>query len=156
MAIVGSASSPIAPLTQKAHRKPPVSAASRGAPREQDVQVRGGTSMNWTLTDTRKDRHGAAGSTSGVATTREAFRVTPDLLIDLASGGGRGVRERLEQALRSAIQQRRLRAGADLPPSRVLASDLGIARSVVVEAYRNLAANGYLETRRGGWTRVRP
>ena len=80
----------------------------------------------------------------------------PDLLLELPSGGGRGVRQRLEHALRAAIQQGRLRGGALLPPSRVLAADLGIARSVVVEAYRNLAANGYLESRRGGWTRVRP
>lgn len=80
----------------------------------------------------------------------------PDLLIELSNGGGRGVRQRLEHALRAAIQQRRLRGGALLPPSRVLAADLGVARSVVVEAYRNLTASGYLETRRGGWTRVRP
>lgn len=79
----------------------------------------------------------------------------PDLLLELPPAGGRGLRLRLEHALRVAIQQERLRGGAVLPPSRVLAADLGIARSVVVEAYRNLAANGYLETRRGGWTRVR-
>lgn len=79
-----------------------------------------------------------------------------DLLIELPSGGGRGLRERLEQALRVAIQEERLRGGAVLPPSRMLASDLGVARSVVVEAYRNLAATGYLESRPGGWTRVRP
>ena len=80
----------------------------------------------------------------------------PDLLVELPSGGGRGIRERLEHALRSAIQQERLRSGVVLPPSRVLAAELGVARSVVVEAYRNLTANGYLESRRGGWTRVRP
>jgi len=79
-----------------------------------------------------------------------------DLLLELPSGGGRGLRKRLERALRVAIQQDRLRGGAVLPPSRVLAADLGVARSVVVEAYTNLAANGYVETRRGGWTRVRP
>jgi GntR family transcriptional regulator / MocR family aminotransferase len=79
-----------------------------------------------------------------------------DLLIELPVAGGRGIRERLEQGLRRAIQEERLRGGAVLPPSRVLAADLGIARSVVVEAYRNLAADGYLEARRGGWTRVRP
>ena len=79
-----------------------------------------------------------------------------ELHLELPSGGGRGLRERLEHTLRVAIQQERLRRGAVLPPSRVLAADLGVARSVVVEAYRNLAANGYLETRRGGWTRVRP
>ena len=90
------------------------------------------------------------------AQTNSSAGFPPELLIDLPVGGGRGVRERLEQALRAAIQQERLRGGVVLPPSRVLAADLGIARSVVVEAYRNLAASGYLESRRGGWTRVRP
>ena len=80
----------------------------------------------------------------------------PDLLIELSSVGGRGIRERLEHALRAAIQEERLRGGVVLPASRVLAADLGVARSVVVEAYRNLTASGYLESRRGGWTRVRP
>lgn len=89
-------------------------------------------------------------------TNSQASGFPPDLFIELASGHGRGVRERLEQELRTAIQDERLRSGAVLPPSRTLASDLGVARSVVVEAYRNLAANGYIETRRGGWTRVRP
>ena len=89
-------------------------------------------------------------------TNSEAAGFPPDLLIELPSAQGRGVRERLEQALRTAIQDERLRGGAVLPPSRALAADLGVARSVVVEAYRNLAANGYIETRRGGWTRVRP
>jgi GntR family transcriptional regulator / MocR family aminotransferase len=57
-----------------------------------------------------------------------------DLLLEMPSGGGRGLRKRLERVLRVAIQQDRLRGGAVLPPSRVLAADLGVARSVVVEA----------------------
>ena len=88
--------------------------------------------------------------------TNSANDFPGELLLELPSGGGRGLRERLELALRVAIQQERLRPGAMLPPSRVLAADLSVARTVVVEAYRNLAACGYLETRRGGWTRVRP
>ena len=79
-----------------------------------------------------------------------------DLLVDLRPENGRGLRERLEHGLRRAIQRRRLVAGAMLPPTRVLAADLGIARSVVVEAYANLAADGYLEARQGSGTRVRP
>jgi GntR family transcriptional regulator / MocR family aminotransferase len=75
-----------------------------------------------------------------------------DLLVDVRNGEGSGIRERLEAALRSGIQGGQLVAGAALPPSRVLADELRIARSVVVEAYANLAADGYLETRRGGGT----
>jgi GntR family transcriptional regulator/MocR family aminotransferase len=79
-----------------------------------------------------------------------------DLLLDLGAAEGVGLRERLEHALRAAIQSRRLAAGAPLPPTRVLAAELGVSRTVVVEAYGNLAADGYLEARRGAGTRVRP
>jgi GntR family transcriptional regulator / MocR family aminotransferase len=46
--------------------------------------------------------------------------------------------------------------GAAVPPTPVLAAELGISRSVVVDAYDNLAADGYLEARQGSGTRVRP
>ena len=78
-----------------------------------------------------------------------------DVLVDLRPADGRGLRERLEHGLRSAIQDRRLVAGTPLPPTRVLASELGISRSVVVAAYANLTADGYLEARQGAGTRVR-
>ena len=78
-----------------------------------------------------------------------------DVLVDLRAANGRGLRQRLEHGLRSAIQDRRLVAGAALPPTRVLAAQLGLSRSVVVEAYGNLAADGYLEARQGAGTRVR-
>ena len=75
--------------------------------------------------------------------------------MDLRPQHGRGLRERLEHGLRAAIQSRRLVAGAALPPTRVLAAELGISRSVVVAAYANLTADGYLEARQGAGTRVR-
>ena len=78
-----------------------------------------------------------------------------DVLVDLRPRDGRGLRERLEHGLRSAIQDRRLVAGTSLPPTRVLASELGISRSVVVAAYANLTADGYLEAHQGAGTRVR-
>jgi GntR family transcriptional regulator / MocR family aminotransferase len=86
---------------------------------------------------------------------REAEGFPSDLLVDLRPDEGRGLRERLEHGLRAAIQRRRLVAGTLLPPSRVLATELGISRSVVVEAYANLAADGYVEARQGAGTRVR-
>ncbi|CAM5230241.1 hypothetical protein STENM327S_02468 [Streptomyces tendae] len=48
-----------------------------------------------------------------------------------------------------------LHPGTRLPPSRWLAADLKVFRSVVVEAYAQLAAEGYLEAARGAGTRVR-
>jgi GntR family transcriptional regulator / MocR family aminotransferase len=78
-----------------------------------------------------------------------------DVLVDVRPRAGAGLRERLEHGLRSAIQQQRLVAGTALPPTRVLAAELGISRSVVVAAYANLRADGYIEARRGSGTRVR-
>jgi GntR family transcriptional regulator / MocR family aminotransferase len=89
-------------------------------------------------------------------TNRAADGFPSDLLVDLRTEQGGGLRARLEHGLRAAIQRRRLAAGTPLPPTRVLAAELGISRSVVVEAYANLAADGYVEARQGAGTRVRP
>src|SRR3954462_15877892 len=78
-----------------------------------------------------------------------------DLLVALDRSADRGLRRQLEGELRRAIRHGRLPVGTALPPSRVLAKDLGVARGVVVEAYEQLAAEGYLEARQGSGTRVR-
>ncbi len=62
---------------------------------------------------------------------------------------------RLSRALRQAIRSGRLPDGAALPPSRELAEDLGCSRWVITEAYEQLVAEGYLESRIGSGTRVR-
>ncbi|MFN8224806.1 MAG: PLP-dependent aminotransferase family protein [Gaiellales bacterium] len=77
-----------------------------------------------------------------------------DLLLEPGRPGGR-VRARVEQGIRRAIQEGRLPGGATLPPTRVLAAELGISRSAVVAAYGNLVDAGYLEARQGSGTRVR-
>jgi GntR family transcriptional regulator/MocR family aminotransferase len=79
-----------------------------------------------------------------------------DILLTLDRSERRGLREQLQQQLRSAIQQGRLVPGTLLPPSRTLARDLGVARSVVVDTYEYLAADGYLGGRQGSGTRVLP
>jgi GntR family transcriptional regulator/MocR family aminotransferase len=78
----------------------------------------------------------------------------PDLLIGI-DRGRRDLRAQLERGLRDAIQDGRLPVGTVLPPSRTLARELSLARSVVVEAYSQLAAEGYLHSRQGSATRVR-
>ena len=65
-----------------------------------------------------------------------------------------GVRVSLERALRTAVQDGRLRPGARLPSSRSLASDLNVARNTVAEVYEQLAAEGWLTSRRGSGTSV--
>lgn len=64
------------------------------------------------------------------------------------------LRGQLEQALRAAIRSGRLQAGVLLPPSRVLARELGVSRGVVVDSYSQLVAEGYLSARGGSGTRV--
>ncbi len=65
-------------------------------------------------------------------------------------------RTQLEIGLREAIRCGRLRADARLPSSRALAGELGVSRRLVVEAYEQLAAEGYVLARRGSGTRVAP
>ena len=60
----------------------------------------------------------------------------------------------IETSIRDSIRAGRLPRGSSLPPSRVLAADLGVSRGVVVEAYQQLAAEGYLASYAGGHTQV--
>jgi GntR family transcriptional regulator / MocR family aminotransferase len=57
-------------------------------------------------------------------------------------------------ALREAVLGGRLAPGTRLPPSRVLARDLGVARNTVVAVFEQLAGEGYLEARVGAGTAV--
>jgi GntR family transcriptional regulator/MocR family aminotransferase len=77
-----------------------------------------------------------------------------ELHLDLASAPGRALRARLEYALREAVRSERLPPGTRLPSTRALCAELGVSRGVVVDAYAQLAAEGYLHTRRGGGTTV--
>jgi len=63
-------------------------------------------------------------------------------------------RARIEHDLRTSIRAGALAPGTPLPSTRALAADLGVSRGVVVEAYAQLAAEGWLVTRRGAPTRV--
>ena len=78
-----------------------------------------------------------------------------DLHLDLT---GTRVRAGLEAALRDAVRTGRLRPGTRLPPSRALATDLGVARNTVADAYGQLVAEGWLTARPGAgtWVAERP
>jgi GntR family transcriptional regulator/MocR family aminotransferase len=80
-----------------------------------------------------------------------------DLHLDLREAitpGARGARELLLTALRDAVRSGRLAPGTMLPPSRSLATDLGLARNTVAEAYAELVAEGWLASRQGAGTWV--
>ena len=76
------------------------------------------------------------------------------LQLSPASAPARGLTSWLADAVRAAIIDGRLQAGAPLPPTRVLADDLGISRGVIVEAYQRLADEGLVSARRRAGTRV--
>jgi GntR family transcriptional regulator/MocR family aminotransferase len=78
----------------------------------------------------------------------------PELLLELDRTRQRPLRAQLEDGLRGAVRSGRLRAHARLPASRALASDLGVSRRLVVDAYAQLLAEGYLVARRGAGTYV--
>lgn len=81
-----------------------------------------------------------------------------ETLLDLGAESGSSVRlplrDRVESAVRRAIDEGRLSPGAAVPPSRALAETLGVSRWVVTEAYGQLVAEGVLEARTGSATRV--
>jgi GntR family transcriptional regulator/MocR family aminotransferase len=60
---------------------------------------------------------------------------------------GETLRAALERALRDAIRDGALRPGVRLPSSRALAQQLGVSRGVASDAYAQLEAQGFLETR---------
>jgi GntR family transcriptional regulator/MocR family aminotransferase len=78
----------------------------------------------------------------------------PRLLIELERDAEAPLHEQIERSIRENIQAGHLAAGARLPSSRSLASELGISRGVVTEAYSQLVAEGYLTTRQGAPVRV--
>ncbi|MBQ0846957.1 PLP-dependent aminotransferase family protein [Streptomyces sp. BH-SS-21] len=76
-----------------------------------------------------------------------------DLHVDVARTGS-GLRRGLTDALREAVRGGRLAPGTRLPSSRSLATDLGMARNTVADAYADLVAEGWLTARQGSGTRV--
>src|SRR5256885_8920168 len=62
--------------------------------------------------------------------------------------------KRVYDALRTKILRGELAAGAPLPGTRTLSRDLGVSRIVVLAAYEQLAAEGYIESAVGSGSRV--
>ena len=79
----------------------------------------------------------------------------PDLFVEWSRGQpGTTLRRRLRDSLRDAIRTGRLPPGARLPSSRALAADLGVSRGVVLDAYAQLGAEGFVVTQQGSGTVV--
>src|ERR1700726_3976615 len=82
------------------------------------------------------------------------IRTNPELLVPLRHDARIPLHRQIETSIRDSIRAGRLALGSSLPPTRVLAADLGVSRGVVVEAYQQLTAEGYLSARAGGYTQV--
>jgi GntR family transcriptional regulator / MocR family aminotransferase len=94
------------------------------------------------------------------ADTRSTFRPLDEtsqpieLLLSVSRDGPQTLGAQIEDRLRRAIRDGTLRAGARVPSTRDLARQLGVSRRVTVDAYEQLAAEGYLVLRQGARPRV--
>ena len=72
-----------------------------------------------------------------------------ELLLAVTRDGGRTLGAQIEDQLRRAIRDGTLKTGARVPSTRDLARQLGVSRRIAVDAYAQLAAEGYLVLRQG-------
>jgi GntR family transcriptional regulator / MocR family aminotransferase len=81
---------------------------------------------------------------------------TPVHLTLSVADGPAPLRHRISDALMEEIRSGRLLPGDTLPPTRALATNLGVARGAVVDAYDELSASGFVIAVAGSATRVAP
>lgn len=77
-----------------------------------------------------------------------------DLYLAIDRTGKPSLRDQLFAALRGAILDGRVGTGQRLPSSRALATQLGVSRLTVDDAYTRLVSEGYASGRRGSGTYV--
>jgi GntR family transcriptional regulator/MocR family aminotransferase len=77
-----------------------------------------------------------------------------ELLLTVAKDRPGTLRAQIEDQFRIAIRDGSLLAGTPVPSTRDLAAQLGVSRRVAVDAYAQLAAEGYLAMRQGAQPRV--
>jgi GntR family transcriptional regulator/MocR family aminotransferase len=80
--------------------------------------------------------------------------VLPPSVFPLAHETDRPLRWRLHQGLKAAILGGQFEPGARLPSTRALAGSFGMSRATVVEAFDQLAAEGFIERHAGSGTYV--
>jgi GntR family transcriptional regulator / MocR family aminotransferase len=72
-----------------------------------------------------------------------------ELLLSVSREAPGTLGSQIEDQLRRAIREGALRPGARVPSTRDLARQLGVSRRIAVDAYAQLAAEGYLTLRQG-------
>ncbi|HEY2797851.1 MAG TPA: PLP-dependent aminotransferase family protein [Thermoanaerobaculia bacterium] len=78
--------------------------------------------------------------------------ILPLIVIDRECG--RPLNRQIYEGYRDAIVERRLRPGQRIPPTRSLAKELRVSRLPVLNAFEQLLAEGYFESRPGSGTFV--
>ncbi len=78
----------------------------------------------------------------------------PPVPVHVERDGGELLHRQVYRELVQLILSGRLRPGARLPSSRMLADELGVARNTVLLALEQLLSEGYVETRHGAGTYV--
>jgi GntR family transcriptional regulator/MocR family aminotransferase len=81
---------------------------------------------------------------------------TVELLLSVERSSGQRLGSEIETTLRDAIRSGQLRPGAQVPSTRDLARQLDVSRRVVIDAYAQLSAEGYLTLRQGARPQVNP
>ncbi|TJZ54280.1 PLP-dependent aminotransferase family protein [Streptomyces piniterrae] len=76
------------------------------------------------------------------------------MAVEVVRDSADSLTSQIQEFIKKEISEGILRPGTRLPSSRRLAGDLDVSRSVVVEAYGQLVAEGYLEAAQGAGTRV--
>ncbi|MEU4164906.1 PLP-dependent aminotransferase family protein [Actinoplanes sp. NPDC026670] len=77
-----------------------------------------------------------------------------ELLLSVSKDRPGTLSAQIQRRIRDAVRDGSLRAGSPVPSTRDLAGQLGVSRKVVVDAYAQLAAEGYLVTRQGAQPRI--
>ncbi len=77
-----------------------------------------------------------------------------EVLVSVSRGSPRTLGRQIEDQLRVAIREKTLRPGSRVPSTRDLARQLGVSRPIVVDAYEQLAAEGFLVLKQGARPRV--
>src|SRR5580700_5162072 len=83
---------------------------------------------------------------------RVASGILPMIAVDRKAA--KALHRQIYDAYRAAILDGRLRPGQRIPSTRVLASEIGVSRFPVLNAYAQLLAEGYFESRVGAGTVV--
>src|SRR5436189_5464523 len=88
------------------------------------------------------------------AAMAERFNYPTWNLLNFDRSSRQPLHDQLYLQLAAAISSGQIARGTRLPPSRKLATELGISRNTVVHAYERLAAEGYLRHKVGAGTFV--